>query len=114
MKKRLRKKKHLGEFTEYGVPIAMRLSDDIDFDNFLDSFLDAIEATGCYFGGGGKKDRFSGIIELGRESNSPEEKLHEISNWIKKNRSIEKYAIGKIIDLWYGSFDEIDTIEEEI
>ena len=114
MKKRLRKKKHLGEFVEYGAPIAMSLSGDIDFDKFLDSFLDTIEAAGCYFGGGGRKDRFSGIIELGRESNSPEEKLHEIKNWLNNNRSIEKYAIGSIIDLWYGSFDEIDVIEEEI
>jgi uncharacterized protein YggL (DUF469 family) len=67
MKKRLRKKKRVGEFKVYGVPIAVKLAAGTDFDSFLDAFiLDAIESNGCYVFGGGKKDRFVGFVELAR------------------------------------------------
>lgn len=33
MKKRLRKKKHLGEFKEFGVPLALRRNRKNDFDS---------------------------------------------------------------------------------
>ncbi len=115
MKKRLRKKKHVGEFAAFGVPVAVKLADKTDFDSFLDAFLEeAIEANGCYFGGGGQKDRLSGIIELGRKIDLPEERLDRVSHWLRSNSNVAKYIIGEINDLWYGSFDDIDTIEEKI
>jgi uncharacterized protein YggL (DUF469 family) len=115
MKKRLRKKKHVGEFAVFGVPVAIRLVNGTDFDSFLDQFLEeAIEANGCYFGGGGQKDRLSGIIELGRKVDLPEQRLKKISAWLDTNNNVENYLIGEIDDLWYGSFDELDTIAEKI
>ena len=38
MKKRLRKKKHAGEFKEFGASIAYALRDEADYDAFFDSF----------------------------------------------------------------------------
>lgn len=108
MKKRLRKKKRVGEFKVFGVSIAMKLSEDTDFDSFIDIFFsEAIEANGCYFGGGGQKKRFSGFIELGRSTDLPEERLKRISAWIDTSNDVEEYKIGKIIDAWYGPFDEL-------
>ena len=115
MKKRLRKKKHVGEFAVFGVPVAIRLVDGTDLDTFLDAFLqDAIEANGCYFGGGGQKERLSGIIELGVKADLPEQRLKKISHWLDSNSNVAKHLLGEIDDLWYGSFDDLDTIAEKI
>ncbi len=110
MKKRLRKKKHLGEFIEWGMPIAIARKRKGDFDNFLDDFIEqAIEPNDCYFGGGGKDDRLEGIIELGRTSDSIEEKQKKVINWLETRNDIEKYATGNILDVWNGPFDKIGT-----
>ena len=115
MKKRLRKKKHIGEFAAFGVPVAAKLIDGTDFDSFLDTFLeDAIEANCCYFGGGGQKDRLSGIIELGRKNDLPEEKLKKVSYWFRSNGNVANHMVGEIDDLWYEPFDDLDTIAEKI
>ena len=115
MKKRLRKKKHIGEFAVFGASVAVRLADGTDFDSFLDAFLDdAIEANDCYFGGGGQKDRLSGIIELGRKIDLPEERLRKISHWLDTDSNVANHLTGEINDLWYGPFDDIDSIAEKI
>ena len=115
MKKRLRKKKRLGEFKVYGVPVAIKLAAGTDFDSFLDAFiLDAIESSGCYVIGGGRKERFVGFIELGQECHIPEERLKRISDWLKGRSEVESLALGKVTDGWYGPFDELDWIGEEI
>ena len=115
MKKRLRKKKRLGEFKVYGVPVAIKLTAGTDFDSFLDAFiLDAIESNGCYVIGGGKKDRFVGFVELGQKCNMPEERLKRISDWFSSRSEVEVFTLGKITDAWYGPFDELDSIGEHI
>ncbi|MFW6148151.1 MAG: 50S ribosome-binding protein YggL [Thermodesulfobacteriota bacterium] len=115
MKKRLRKKKRVGEFKVFGVPVAIKLAAGTDFVSFIDVFLlDAIEANGCYVSGGGRKERFVGLIELGRKSELPEERLKRISAWLSGSSEVESSAIGKITDAWYGPFDELDSIGEQI
>ena len=55
MKKRLRKKKHLDEFAEWGRRLVIKRNRKDGFDDFLDNFIrDAIEANGCYCGGSGE------------------------------------------------------------
>jgi uncharacterized protein YggL (DUF469 family) len=49
MKKRLRKKKHLGEFTEWGVPVAIARKRKDDFDSFLDDFLALLHRTHFFY-----------------------------------------------------------------
>ena len=73
MKKRLRKKKHHGEYKILGVEILIQLKDKEGYDSFHNSFIkEAIEGNGCYFGGGGREDRIEGFIELGYVSDDPE------------------------------------------
>jgi len=115
MRKRLRKKKHVCEFTDFGFPVAIRLVDGANFDLFLDEFIeDAIEANSCYFGGGGKNGRISGIVQLGLKTDLPEQRLKEISNWLDSNSKVSSHLIGETNDLWYGTFDDLETIEEKI
>lgn len=110
MKKRLRKKKHLGEFVEWGVPIAIARRDQDNFDRFLDAFLEqAIEKNNCYFGGGGKEDHLEGVIELGKTADRPAERLRNVLDWLDAWDDVEQYVTSNLIDLWHGPFDEIDT-----
>src|SRR4030067_1687793 len=80
MKKRIRKKKHHGEFTEWGrQPVITRNPKD-GFDEFLDAFIEeAIEANGCYCGGGGKEDKLDVVVELGRRLDHPAARLKRIT-----------------------------------
>ena len=116
MKKRLRKKKHIGEFKIWGVPITIKRAMKTNFDSFLDKFIEeAIEASDCYFGGGGgKEDHLEGFIELGHSSEQPESRLNKISKWLDERTDIEKYVTGELIDVWYGPFDELDLIGDKI
>ena len=76
MKKRLRKKKHLGEFAEWGRQLVIKRNRKDGFDEFIDAFIeDAIESNGCYCGGGGKEDKLDVIVELGRLVENPDSRL---------------------------------------
>ncbi|QDU07716.1 50S ribosome-binding protein YggL [Gimesia aquarii] len=112
MKKRLRKKKHLGEFKEWGTSITIKRTTCVDFDSFLDDFIEqAIEGNHCCCGIGGMDDSFDGIIQLGTKSNHPEERLKAIKTWLDRRPDVDHYVTGKLIDLWYGPFEESDSIE---
>ena len=48
MRKRLRKKKHPGEFIDWDVAVTVNLIPGADFDRFLDDWIvQAIEANQC-------------------------------------------------------------------
>ncbi|MDY6987091.1 MAG: 50S ribosome-binding protein YggL [Thermodesulfobacteriota bacterium] len=112
MKKRLRKKKHLGEFAEWGRQIVIKRNRENQFDEFLDAFIEeAIEATGCYCGGGGKEDNLDVIVELGRYASNPEAKMAKITAWLDARPDVHDYKIGDLFDIWH---DDYDDIEEKI
>ena len=60
MKKRLRRKKHVGEFRQTGFSVECRLRPGLspgEFDQFMDDFIDhCVEAHGLLFGGGGSPE----------------------------------------------------------
>ena len=67
MKKRIRKKQRIGEYTEWGRYVARARKSEYGFDEFLNAFVEeAIESNGCFCGGGGKGKRMEYIVELGQ------------------------------------------------
>lgn len=111
MKKRLRKKKHRGEFTEWGCQLIIRRNRTDGFDEFLDAFIEeAIEGNGCYCGGGGSEDKLNFIVVLGRAGDDPETRLCKVTAWVQSRPDVHEYRTGQIVDLWYG--DVKDTDEE--
>jgi len=114
MKKRLCKKKHLCKFTEYGRQFVINRNLKDGFDEFLDAFLEeAIEANGCYCGGGGKEDKLDVVVELGRRSDDPDARLNRISAWLDARPDVEKWRVGEEFDIWYGDYKDInDEIEQ--
>ncbi len=82
MKKRLRKK-HLGEYREWGRQLLVTLKSEEDFDEFLEDFIiEAVEANGLYCGGGGRGEKVDIVVELGFLKDDPEAKMRMIKTWL--------------------------------
>src|SRR4030042_4217627 len=114
MKKRLRKKKHHGEFTEWGRQLVITRNQKDGFDEFLDAFIEeAVEANGCYCGGGGKEDKLDVVLELGRRSDDPAARLKRITAWLDARPDVQSWRAGDEFNIWYGDFKDIeDKIEQ--
>ncbi len=113
MKKRVRKKKHYGEFTEWGRQLIVTRNRNEGFDEFLDAFIEeAIEANGCYCGGGGKEEKLDVVVELGRRSDDPDARLAKITAWLDGRPDVRSWRTGDEFDIWHGDFQGIqDKIE---
>lgn len=110
MKKRLRKKKHIGEFAEWGRQLIATRNTKMDAEAFYDAFIiEAIEANGCYCGGALSDDKVDLIIELGKISEDPERKFARITAWLDARPDIEGWRAGPLFDLWYGDYEGIDV-----
>jgi uncharacterized protein len=108
MKKRLRKKLHMGEFAVFGVSLraslTLGLTDD-GFDAFLDAFLaEAIEANGLWFcGGGSPATGWNGVIDPGKSVRGiPAAALDAVRSWMEKRTEVDSVGISEPWDIWYG------------
>jgi uncharacterized protein YggL (DUF469 family) len=110
MKKRLRKKKHRGEYTEWGRKIVIVRNRKDEFDGFFDAFIvEAIEANGCFCGGGGSEDNLEVIVELGAHAQDADAKVLRIGAWLDARPDVLKWKCGDKIDLWHGDFEKADS-----
>jgi len=101
MKKRLRKKKHRGEFTQWGRQLVVIRNRRDGFEEFLDAFIEqAVEANKCYCGGGGKEDKLDVVIELGRRADDPEARLNRITAWLAARPDVKSWKTGEEFDIW--------------
>ena len=95
MKKRLRKKKHCGEFTEWGRQLIIMRNRKDGLDEFLDAFIgETIESNGCYCGGGGKEDKLDVVVELGRRSDDTDASLNRITTWLDARSDVKRLETG--------------------
>ncbi len=109
MKKRVRKKTHQGEFTEWGRQIIITRNQKDGFDEFMDAFIEkAVEANGCYCGGGGRADKLDFVIELGRRSDERTVRMNAITAWLDARTDVESWKMGDEFDLWHGNFQDIE------
>lgn len=109
MNKRLRKKKHLGEYAEWGRELEISRNAGDGFDDFMDIFIEeAIGANGCYCGGGGSAEKLSFVIELGRTCDDPNGRTKNIEAWLDARNDVRGYRIGPVFDLWHGDSSDID------
>ena len=114
IKKRLRKKKHRGEFTEWGRQLVIMRNREEGFDEFLDAFIEeAIESNGCYCGGGGHGEKLDVVVELGRRSDDPDARLKRITGWIVARPDVRTWKVSEEFDVWHGDFKDIDDEIEQ-
>jgi uncharacterized protein YggL (DUF469 family) len=106
MKKRLRKKKHRGEFTEWGRQLVIHRNGEEGVDEFLDAFLDeAIEANDCCCGGSALGDRLDFVVELGLRSEDPAAKFEKITAWLDARPDVKNWKAGEEFDIWHGGYN---------
>ena len=114
MRKRLRKKKHLGEFRQMGFSVDCQLRSGLsaaEFDQFTDEFIvQAIEAHGLVFGGGGSPDRgWSGVVcRDHRYDSTTDVDKAAVQGWLEHRSELESFRLSGSRDVWYGS-DPFDT-----
>src|SRR3990172_10145320 len=115
MNRRLRKKKHCGEFTEWGRQLVITRNRKDGFDEFLDAFIEkAIEANGCYCGGSGKEDKLDVIVELGHRSDDPDVRMKAITAWLDARPDVQRWRISEEFNKWHEDFRDIqDEIESD-
>jgi uncharacterized protein len=98
MKKRLRKKKHKGEFQEFGFQINLDLKPDfslMETDLLIDEFIELIEQENLLFGGA----LSDGFITAEKGSVSDSNKI-AIENWIHSKKGIILSYIFERKDAW--------------
>ena len=104
MKKRLRKKRRLGEFAELGFRLRFAMSRNLDEsarNTLLDEFLDEIERLGLQFGGGGVHDG-DGFTEFCGRGTATEQHRTAILSWLEQHSNIENPSAGELVDAWHG------------
>jgi uncharacterized protein YggL (DUF469 family) len=113
MRKRLRKKKRIGEFHEFGFKAGFRFSDQLTNsarNNLLNRFIeDAIEKNGLQYGGGGDGNEWNGFVVLNKPRGSTHERhRQEIENWFINEAEVKEYYLTDMFDAWYGQLDDVD------
>lgn len=105
LKRRLRKKLHVGEFQELGFEVSVKFKSNFTetkFDKFTDEFIDEIEGNKLFFGGGGNNKTWTGFVTSQEKYNSPtDEQREKIKYRLENCPEIAESEVGNFIDAWY-------------
>ena len=100
MKKRLRKKKRLGDFREYGFEVAFRMRPQSDSDTVFDAFIrEAIEANGLLFGGSPDGGFVTSQV---RRASATEADREAVGNWLQRRAEVFDIHVCELRDAWHG------------
>ena len=106
MNKRLRKKKHVGEFQELGFHVVYRAASGLSpevREELLWAFLTgAIEANGLLAGGGGGEPANFFVVSAARRGSATEEQRAAVRQWLAGETRIASSDVGALLDAWYG------------
>ena len=111
MNKRLRKKKRVGEFTEWGLPVVGRVVSQQAADPFLDSFIEFVESKSMFCAGGfSSSGVFDFFVELGRGKTSSKDSIGQLREWFVSRPEVESFTFGSPIDLWHGRYEMLGSL----
>jgi len=104
MRRRLRKKKRLGEFQELGFEVNAELAADTGDKGswaFFGRLIDAAEARQLGFGGGGSGTHFTWfVVRLGRGS-ADEADREALAGFLRGDAAVVHHDVGPLVDAWY-------------
>lgn len=104
MKKRLRKKRRLGEFQELGFEVTFEC-DEAHTEELLGAFIDgAIEANGLVAGGGGAELLDFFVTSARRRGSANETQREVVASWMPADPRVLKSAVGPLWDALVLSF----------
>ena len=104
MKRRLRKKFHLGEYREFGFAVEFALDPGLSDDaagGFLDRFIaQAIEADRMLAGGGGHGARWNFFVSSARRGSVEEAQRTRVLDWLGRQPEVKERSAGPLVDAW--------------
>jgi len=104
MKKRLRKKKHIGEFQELGFEVDGDLRPGMERDDvgaFTDRFLAHIEARKLAFGGGIGGGDFGGFVARFGRGTATNDDRASVAAFLASDPDVTRHVVGELRDAWY-------------
>ncbi|OQX70038.1 MAG: hypothetical protein B6A08_02415 [Sorangiineae bacterium NIC37A_2] len=105
MKRRLRKKKRLGEFRELGFSIQAQLSSSSKEARlaFIERFVDAVERRALLFGGGCSLDGLlEGFVMPRARGSATVEDLEAVLELLQSAPEVTSFEVGQLKDAWHG------------
>jgi hypothetical protein len=103
MRKRLRKKKRVGEFKQLGFELFadVRPNASEAIEAFVDRLIIAVEARRLGVGGGGGRDgKFEGFVtRLGRGSATEDDRA-ALATFLKGDDAVVRHEVGALTDAW--------------
>lgn len=100
MRKRLRKKKRLGEFREYGFGVKFSIPDDSDWNPIFWAFVEeAIERNGLLFGG---SPHGGFVTKNARRASTTENDRIAVEAWLKSRPEVSDITVGPLRDACHG------------
>ena len=109
MRKRLRKKRHLGEFREFGFQVRIvwldHLTEEQEWDAIFSFTLEAVEGNGLYAGGGGRRGHWRVFATSAKRPGATEEQRRAVERWLSQCPAVKEFTVGPLVDAWYGPFE---------
>ncbi len=106
MNKRLRKKKHRGEFQELGFELSIEVHRDMtpnEFYMLIDRFIASVESHQLVCGGGGcPASGYNVFVSRQHRGSATENDRQAISAFVESEPKVIGSKIGPLIDSWYG------------
>jgi uncharacterized protein YggL (DUF469 family) len=107
MKRRLRKKKRIGEFQELGFEVSFDMSPELTIEQrnaLLDAFImDAIEANDLACGGGGSDMNWEVFVVAEKpRASAAEAQRQAVQAWLEGQKAISNIKVGELRDAWHG------------
>jgi len=107
MRKRLRKKKRVGEFQELCFELRAELRSDLDnaqLGAFVDRLLDTVEGRRLSFGGGaGRNQLLEGVVTRDGRGSTTEEDRAALTAFLEADGIVVRHDVGALQDAWHGS-----------
>lgn len=102
MKKRLRKKLHLGEFLELGFEIIWRFRPGVDLDTvsgFFDAYFGFTADLDLHIAGSANSYVNNSFISPWRGS-ATQEHRRRVMAWLESRPEIDRFHVGDMEDVW--------------
>ncbi|WP_044251700.1 50S ribosome-binding protein YggL [Rhodopirellula sp. SWK7] len=108
MRRRLRKKRRLGEFTEFCFEMSAKFTlgtTGAEADHLIDDFIDYIEASNLQFGGNHTTDGIAGIVDRRGRPYVTDLDRAAVMDWLNSQRIVSMATSQELRNAWYGWSD---------
>jgi uncharacterized protein YggL (DUF469 family) len=112
MRRRLRKKLRVGEFTQLGFTVKYRPAqclETVALESLLDRFiLQAVEANDLHCGGGGGPAEWDFFVCANGRRSSTDADREQVRRWLESQPDVTHAFVGQLVDAWHGDPEALE------